>query len=158
MSVILHLVWDWPVLPLPLHFKTNFKDRNRRKMHILNKAGRIVTGMLLCIVLTLFFCVQHREDDSVLNWIDFDTIPPVITLLGNNPDTITLASSYIEFGATAYDSVDGDLTALIQIDDSDVDTSTAGTYQVVYTVSDYAENAATKNRTVQVVSGKFFTK
>ena len=113
--------------------------------------------MLFLAAFTLFFCVQHDGDDNVLDWVDFDTIPPVITLLGDNPYSIELDSSYIEWGATAYDSVDGDLTVFIVTDASAVDTSTIGTYQVVYTVSDYAGNEAVENRTVHVAKEKVDT-
>jgi hypothetical protein len=36
-----------------------------------------------------------------------DTTPPVITLLGPNPQTITEGNLYHEYGATAWDNVDG---------------------------------------------------
>jgi PKD repeat protein len=70
-----------------------------------------------------------------------DTTPPTITLLGENPVTITVGSTYDDAGATAYDNVDGDLTANIQTV-SIVDTDGVGTYTVVYNVSDNAGNIA----------------
>jgi len=81
-----------------------------------------------------------------------DTTPPVITLLGNNPQVITAAIAYTELGATATDNVDGNITASIVIDASAVDTSTVGSYTVTYNVMDAAGNAATEvTRTVNVV-------
>jgi PKD repeat protein/endonuclease/exonuclease/phosphatase family metal-dependent hydrolase len=68
-----------------------------------------------------------------------DTTPPTITLLGENPVTITVGSTYDDAGATAYDNVDGDLTANIQTV-SIVDTDGVGTYTVVYNVSDNVGN------------------
>ncbi len=121
-------------------------------MHILNKVKRIIPGTLLLAAFTMFYCMQQDGDDNVLDWIDFDEIPPVVTLLGDNPYSILVNSSYIEQGATAYDSVDGDCTDSIAIDNSDIDTSTIGTYQVVYTVSDYAGNVAMTKRNVIVLS------
>ncbi len=82
-----------------------------------------------------------------------DTTPPVITLLGANPYTIVQGAIYTDAGATALDNVDGDLTASINVNTSNVNTSTLGTYQVTYDVSDAAGNAATQVvRTVNVVT------
>ncbi len=47
-----------------------------------------------------------------------DTTVPVITLVGANPQTIEVGSSYAELGATASDNYDGDLTGSIVIDAS----------------------------------------
>ena len=45
-----------------------------------------------------------------------DNVPPVIDLLGANPQTVEAGESYIEHGASAMDNVDGDLTNSIVID------------------------------------------
>ena len=81
-----------------------------------------------------------------------DTDIPVITLLGDNPyDQLSLGQPYNEFGATATDATEGDLTDDIVIDASDVDTDTEGTYYVTYNVSDSSGNAAIEVvRTVEV--------
>jgi hypothetical protein len=80
-----------------------------------------------------------------------DTTPPVIALLGDDPQVIITGDPYVELGATATDSLDGDLTAAIVIDASAVDTAVAGDYAVSYDVSDGAGNAvATVTRTVRV--------
>lgn len=82
-----------------------------------------------------------------------DTTKPIITLLGPNPQTITRGNSYHEYGATAIDNVDGDLTSEIIIDSSDVNTNVVGTYFVAYNVEDSSGNQAiTKTRIVKVVS------
>ncbi|MEL6404401.1 MAG: immunoglobulin-like domain-containing protein [Chloroflexota bacterium] len=82
-----------------------------------------------------------------------DTTPPVIALLGDNPLVIEQGNAYIEPNATANDDIDGDISGSIVIDDSDVDTSTIGNYQVTYNVSDAAGNAATEVvRDVSVVA------
>ncbi len=47
-----------------------------------------------------------------------DTTVPVITLVGANPQTVEVGSSYVELGATATDNYDGDLTGSIVIDAS----------------------------------------
>jgi len=82
-----------------------------------------------------------------------DTTAPVITLLGSNPLTLTVGSKYNEAGAKATDNVDGDISSAIVIDKSAVNTNTAGSYSVVYKVSDSAGNAAIPVvRTVKVVN------
>ena len=80
-----------------------------------------------------------------------DTTPPKITLLGDNPQVIISGNPYSELGATASDSLDGDLGAAIVIDTTAVDTMVVGDYTVTYDVSDAAGNpAATVSRTVSV--------
>ncbi len=71
-----------------------------------------------------------------------DTTPPVITLLGSTPLTIEVNSGYTDAGATADDNIDGNITASI-LTANHVDHTTIGDYNVTYTVSDAAGNAAT---------------
>ena len=83
---------------------------------------------------------------------DADVIPPVITLLGANPQTMERGDDYAELGAGATDDVDGDISSDIIIDSSSVDTTTVGNYAVTYAVTDSAGNAAVQaTRTVNVV-------
>ena len=72
-----------------------------------------------------------------------DTTKPIITLTGDNPQTIELGKGYTELQATAADLVDDDaeLTRRIVIAGT-VDTSEVGTYSITYDVSDTANNAA----------------
>lgn len=55
-------------------------------------------------------------------------------------------------GVSAHDSLDGDLTAAVTVT-GHVDLARAGSYQLVYRVSDAAGNAVTLTRTVRVVVG-----
>jgi len=81
-----------------------------------------------------------------------DTTAPVITLNGDNPQTIEVGTAYTELNATATDNTDGDISANIVIDSTAVDTDIVGSYSVTYDVSDAAGNAATTEiRTVEVV-------
>ena len=83
-----------------------------------------------------------------------DNTKPIITLTGDNPQTIEFGMAYTELKATATDLVDDDieLTGNIVIDANNVDTSTVGTYTVTYDVTDTAGNAAEqKTRTVRVI-------
>src|SRR5699024_8820921 len=79
-----------------------------------------------------------------------DTVAPVISLNGDNPMELEVGSTYDEPGATAEDDVDGDVSDAIEVS-GDVDTSTVGEYEVVYTVSDESGNEATETRIVNVV-------
>lgn len=77
--------------------------------------------------------------------------PPVITLLGENPVTITQFSSYTDAGATAFDDEDQNLTAEI-ITLNNVNTNLIGTYTVTYNVQDSnGANAPQVTRTVNVI-------
>ncbi len=82
-----------------------------------------------------------------------DTTAPTLSLIGNNPQEITVGEAYVELGASATDNIDGDISSSIVINSSNVDTSTTGTYMVTYNVVDAAGNSATTvNRTVNVVA------
>src|SRR5699024_10937541 len=93
--------------------------------------------------------------DNVLTTVkvekeEVDEVAPVITLKGDNPMELEVGDKYEEPGATAQDDVDGDVTDAIKIS-GEVNTDKAGTYEVVYTVSDAAGNEATETRVVNVV-------
>ena len=80
-----------------------------------------------------------------------DTTAPVITLVGDNPQTIEVGSPYTELGATASDNYDVGTSGFV-IDSSDVDTSVVGSYVVTYDLTDANGNAAiTVERSVDVV-------
>jgi len=79
-----------------------------------------------------------------------DTTIPVITLVGDATVTIEVGTEYIDAGATATDTYEGNITYDITIVNS-VDTSVVGSYTVTYNVSDTAGNAAAQvTRTVNV--------
>ena len=81
-----------------------------------------------------------------------DTTPPVITILGPNPDTVfAFSGPYPETGAQAYDAIDGDLSAQIQMV-STVDMTRAGIYAVTYSVADLSGNATTEVKIVWVLA------
>ena len=92
--------------------------------------------------------VESADLTLIVNPVD--TTAPVITILGNNPETVLLNSIYTDAGATAWDNVDGNLTSQI-ITVNGVDTTIAGAYTVNYSVSDSAGNSATATRNVTVL-------
>lgn len=79
-----------------------------------------------------------------------DTVAPVITILGSNPVTVAVGSTYIDAGATAMDAVDGDVTSSIEVH-STVSTAVVGRYKVDYYAYDNAGNEAQETRDVYVV-------
>jgi hypothetical protein len=80
-----------------------------------------------------------------------DTTPPVVTLLGNAAMQITVGDTFTDPGATATDSVDGDLTSHITVSGT-VDTTTPGVYTLTYSVTDSAGNTGIASRVVTVVA------
>ncbi|MDH3325522.1 MAG: DUF5011 domain-containing protein [Gammaproteobacteria bacterium] len=80
-----------------------------------------------------------------------DITPPFITLIGDNPLNLFVGDTYVEAGATANDPEDGNVSANIIVNASNVNTAQAGTYQVTYNVADSTgNNAVTVNRDVTV--------
>lgn len=86
-----------------------------------------------------------------------NNIKPEITLKGKENITIYINDKYKDDGATAKDSIDGDLTSEIKMEIrlndkvvDEIDTSKEGTYKITYTVKNKAGNSATVTRTVKV--------
>ncbi|MFD1062503.1 immunoglobulin-like domain-containing protein [Winogradskyella litorisediminis] len=78
-----------------------------------------------------------------------DTTAPVISLNGAATINLNVGDTYNELGATATDNIDGNLTSSI-VTSGTVNTNTAGTYTVTYSVSDAAGNSASISRSVVV--------
>ncbi len=75
-----------------------------------------------------------------------------ITLIGNDTIYLQKGTEYKEFGATAYDTVEGDLTEDIVIENP-VNKDTVGTYTVSYSVLNSSSESASVDRTVIVFDG-----
>lgn len=77
-----------------------------------------------------------------------DNVPPVITLTGSSPMSVTVGDTFTDPGATAVDDTDGtrQVTAA-----GTVNTAAVGTYVITYTAQDTSNNIATLTRTVNVV-------
>ncbi len=80
-----------------------------------------------------------------------DNTPPTIDINGSNTLTIQVHGNYIEYNATASDTVDGNLSDDINISQNDLNTSKVGDYNITYSVQDISGNYAEANRTVHVV-------
>jgi hypothetical protein len=115
--------------------------------------GDVSDGLFNPEVITRTYSVT----DASLNTINVtqtitveDTIIPVTTLVGVNPQIIDINTAYTELGATAIDNCDGNV--VVNIDDSAIDATTVGSYVVTYDVSDSSgNNAIQKTRTVFVL-------
>ncbi|MDO9231038.1 MAG: DUF5011 domain-containing protein [bacterium] len=112
-------------------------------------------GALADGVHTLDFQVQDlsRNESSNASWtFTVDTTIPIISLVGENPQTIEEGTPYIDSGATATDDVDGDITDEIVVNNP-VDVNVVGDYTVTYDVVDMAGNHAVQvTRTVKVLA------
>jgi len=104
--------------------------------------------------------VYYDSPDSGAGYLSSQTIQktsggnqqPVITILGDNPATQIVGSTYTDAGATASDPEDGNITADI-VPTSDVDADTIGVYSVDYNVVDSESLAADeKTRVVNIIS------
>ncbi len=96
-----------------------------------------------------FKMIPRDSNDADFSQIDNEA--PVITLLGNNPDTVDVGSgAYADAGATAMDNIDGDISANI-VTTGTVNTAAIGTYELKYKVVDAWGNADSAIRTVVVV-------
>ena len=78
-----------------------------------------------------------------------DTTHPVLTLLGDANMSQAKNYAWVDPGATASDSLDGNLTSSITITGT-VDVNTTGVYTLTYSVSDGASNETNATRTVNV--------
>ena len=76
-----------------------------------------------------------------------DETKPILVIHGDNPMEVNINSKYTELGVTAHDNGNVIADTDIQID-SNVDTSNAGEYSVIYTVDDGHGNVTSKTRKV----------
>jgi len=73
---------------------------------------------------------------------------PVITILGDNPDTVSYGTTYTDSGATATDTEDGNLTGSITDDSASINTSLLTRQKVTYSVTDSDGNTTEAEREV----------
>ena len=76
---------------------------------------------------------------------------PVIKVTGGRNIEVPVGTDYEDMGATALDDVDGDVSASIAVDTSEVDTSKTGSFTVWYSVTDSNGNYSRKSRAVKVI-------
>ncbi len=85
-----------------------------------------------------------------------DTIPPVITLIGNATYYQQALFAYVDPGATAYDTLNGNLTTQISVYNTVHTSNPAGaTFRVRYNVQDVAGNAAIEVYRTVIIFDRF---
>jgi hypothetical protein len=90
-----------------------------------------------------------------------DTIPPVITIYGNNPAYAEVGANYADLGAAVTDDVDENLGLYAKVDGTEVgdignitiDTSVDGEHEITFYATDNAGNYAETTRLVIVGEG-----
>ena len=87
--------------------------------------------------------------EVIRHLIPNDTENPIIKLNNSNILTFKQGSTYKEFGATATDNCDGDITSKVEII-SNVDTKKHEVFTVTYKVKDSAGNESTIERKIKV--------
>jgi hypothetical protein len=86
-------------------------------------------------VLDVFITINPLFDGEPLPEPPEENQPPTITLLGDNPLTITQGDPFVDPGATAHDLEDGDISDQITVSGV-VETSVVGTIKLTYSVAD----------------------
>ena len=93
--------------------------------------------------ITLFVKDSSGNEATVEEKVTFiDDEKPVLKLNGSTTTYVKVGTNYVDEGATATDSCDGDLTKKIEASIK-VDTQTLGDYQVTYQVTDSAGKTET---------------
>ena len=82
-----------------------------------------------------------------------DITPPEIELLGSSTLNLKKRDTYVEPGFKATDNVFGDLQSKVTVT-GNVDTSRAGTYEIIYSVVDIAGNIANAVKRTVIVSSE----
>ena len=109
-----------------------------------------LTGFVsLCIVLFLSACggSSGGNEPPPIS----DTVPPVITLLGENPIELGYGAQFSDPGATARDDQDGSVNIVTT---GSVDTSRVASYTIEYSAVDSAGNRSVETRIVNVVPAR----
>ena len=76
-----------------------------------------------------------------------DLSTPTIVLDGDDPMIVDLGGSYTDPGFTATDDEDGDISANVVVDDTDVNTDEIGEYEGAhYIVTEYVEGETLRQR------------
>ena len=78
-----------------------------------------------------------------------DTTAPVIQLSGLTSISVEKGTAYEEYGYTAIDNADGDVTDKVRVE-SDLDTSVPGVYHISYYAEDSLGHISRQRRTVTV--------
>ncbi len=81
----------------------------------------------------------------------YDVTPPELILYGVQTITQAIYTQFNEPGFEAFDDVDGNISDLVVVIGANFDTTTVGTYQITYSVTDSSGNYTIAYRIVNVV-------
>ena len=99
--------------------------------------------------------MQDKEDIDTFEKLqmlidEINNTPPIITMIGNSTINLNINDNYIEEGAIATDNVDGNITNNI-VTIGEVNSSSIGTYVLIYSIVDNSGNEANVTRSVRVL-------
>ena len=142
-------------LSTPFDVSTASYNDDNERFSVIGTGNEDPTGMAFSNDGAKMFVVGDAGDavneytlSSVYPIRVLDVAPPVITIEGSNPATITVGATYTDAGATCDDNVDA---SRVLTPSGTVDTSTVGSYVLTYSCTDAAGNMATSvSRTVNV--------
>jgi parallel beta-helix repeat protein len=120
--------------------------KQEEKMQNLKKVlGTVSVVSLVSIIALINSCGTTDPEEN--------NEPPVISINGDNPDTIRVGDHFIDGGWSASDPEDGDLTSSVTVNYGAFDTASAavGTYTITYSVTDSDAETVTAQRIVVVL-------
>lgn len=112
----------------------------------------IAAVLILLLIVILIISAIVKKIKNKPDPIPEDSVRPEVKLEGPGKIYIVKGGSYTEYGYSASDDVDGDLTDKVEISwDPEFDANSSGEYIVSYIATDAAGNAARERRRVIVV-------
>ena len=165
LGVILICLLVFLLLPFKINLngesiiKLNYQDEYKEPGAYLTKLGirfnkeiKIDSNVNINTLGEYIVTYKYKDIEKTRKVIVTDLKKPDIEITKGDI-TIFVNEEYIEYGATANDNVDGDLTKSITIDTSKLDVTKEGNYDIVYSVCDKANNCDKANRKVNVKKG-----
>ena len=90
---------------------------------------------------------KKEKIQRVVNVVD--TVAPDIKLQGDDKYSIYVGETFNDPGVLATDNYDGDISSSVVVN-SQLDTSVAGTYPIIYTIADSSGNSSSVSRQIEV--------
>lgn len=141
------------------YWSNRSRRRRIRQLQLMFLGGLgIVLLVLLLIVLLLQkgrgngqnTAIRGSETESETETAPKDLTAPELQLKGKSEVNVAKDGIFTDDGYTASDDIDGNITAKVKVSGT-VDTTKVGDYEITYSVTDAAGNAAQEVRMVHVV-------
>lgn len=129
--------------------KASYKDEDLTAN--IEKSNDYAAGRVGTYLFTYKIKYKKQEKDIKRTVKVIDDEKPTIKLKGREDLSLVVGTEYRELGASASDTYDGDLTDKIEVDKSNFDINTVGTYKVKYIIKDSSGNENFVERDVKVV-------